>query len=267
MTSYRTTDQGIERLDSSGSTFIQRDPASSAWRDFTGWAALGNVPEPALPRPYAVYTDKTRKLWIIGAGGFGREVFTMTHSARGADVEWRVAGFLNDIQDSLDGFDGFPPIADGTDYEPQHDDVFICAIGDVEGRRMVCEKFRARAAEFVNIVNERALISGAARLGTGLIVEAFTGIAANAEIGDFTTILSHSTIGHDVKIGRYSQISPYCDIHGWAEVGEGCLIGSHAVILTKVKIGSGATVGAGSVVISDVPAGATVFGVPAKRIQ
>jgi serine O-acetyltransferase len=37
--------------------------------------------------------------------------------------------------------------------------------------------------------------------------------------------------------------------------------------LSKVKIGAGATVGAGSVVISDVPAGATVFGVPAKRIN
>ena len=267
MTRYCTTDHGIERIDSGRSTYIQRDPASSAWRDFTAWSALGNVPEPQAPRPYAIDAGTTRKLWIIGAGGCGREVFSMTHSARGADVEWRVAGFLNDIKDSLDGFDGFPPIADGTDYEPQRGDVFICAIGDVHGRRMVCEKFRARDAEFINVISERALLSGAARLGKGIIVEAFTGIAANAEVGDFTTILSHTTIGHDVNIGRYSQISPYCDIHGWAEVGEGCLIGSHAVILTKVKIGNGATVGAGSVVISDVPAGATVFGVPAKRIR
>ena len=191
----------------------------------------------------------------------------MTHTARGADVEWRVAGFLNDIKDSLDGFSGFPAIEGGTDYAPQSGDTFICAIGDVKGRRMVCEKFIARGAEFTNLISEGAKISGAAQLGSGIIVEAFTGIAANARVGDFTTILGHTTIGHDVRIGRFCQISPYCDIHGWAEIGEGCLIGSHAVILTKVKIGDGATIGAGSVVISDVPAGATVFGVPAKRIQ
>lgn len=265
--SFRTTDHGIERVEAGCSTFIPRDPASSAWRDFLAWEKMGHRPETQQPRPFAFDAGATRKLWIIGAGGFGREVFSMTHSARGADVEWRVAGFLNDIKDSLDGFDGFPAIGGGTDYEPQMGDAFICAIGDVKGRRMVCEKFVARGAEFANLISEGAMISGAAQLGRGIIVEAFTGIAANANVGDFTTILGHTTVGHDVKIGRFSQISPYCDIHGWAEIGEGCLIGSHAVILTKVKIGDGATIGAGSVVIKDVPAGATVFGVPAMRIK
>lgn len=267
MTRYRSIENGVELVEADRSTFIRADATSSAWRDYLAWNALGNQPELQLPRPYAFDAGATKNLWIVGAGGFGREVFSMTQSARGAGVEWRVAGFLNDIKDALDGFDGFPPIADGTDYVPQPDDVFICAIGDVKGRRAVCEKLGGRGAQFINVISESALISGAAQLGKGLIVEAFTGIAANARIGDFTTILGHTTIGHDVTIGRCAQISPYCDLHGWAEIGEGCLIGSHAVILSRIKIGEGATIGAGSVVISDVPPGATVFGVPAKRIQ
>lgn len=267
MTRYRSIENGVELVEADRSTFIRADETSSAWRDFLTWQALGHQAEERVPRPYAFYAGATKNLWIVGAGGFGREVFSMTHSARGADVEWRVAGFLNDIADALDGFAGFPPIAGGTDYRPQPNDVFICAIGDVNGRRAVCEKLSGRGAVFVNVISEGALISGAAQLGKGLIVEAFTGIAANAQVGDFTTILGHTTIGHDVKIGRYAQISPYCDIHGWAEIGDGCMIGSHAVILKKVKIGAGATIGAGSVVISDVPPGATVFGVPAKRLK
>ena len=267
MTRYRSIENGVELIEAGRSTFIHAEATSSAWRDFAAWTALGNACEPRLPRPFDFYAGATRTLWIIGAGGFGREVYSMTYTARGAGVEWRVAGFLNDIANALDGFDGFPAIAGTTGHVPQENDVFICAIGDLKGRRAVTDTFRARGAKFINVISERALISGAAKLGEGIIVEAFTGIAANARIGDHAAILSHTTIGHDARVGSCVQISSYCDVHGWAEIGDGCLIGSHAVILSKVKVGAGATVGAGSVVISDVPPGATVFGVPAKRIQ
>jgi sugar O-acyltransferase (sialic acid O-acetyltransferase NeuD family) len=263
---YRSIENGVELVEVKRSTFIRADGTSRLWRDYRAWRALGNVPEPPTPRPYASEPGSTRNLLIVGAGGFGREVHSMTRSARGSDVKWRVGGFLNDLPDALVGFEGFPSILAGTDYAPRENDVFICAIGDVKGRRAVCDKLRNKGAEFINLINDAALISGAAKLGTGVIIEAFTGVAANAQIRDFSTILAHTTIGHDVKIGSCVQISPYCDIHGWAEIGDGCLIGSHAVILKNVKVGKGATVGAGSVVIQDVPPGATVFGVPAKQI-
>ena len=259
-------ENGVELVEENRSRFIRADGSSSLWRDYLAWHALGNMPEPPLPRPYEFEPGRTRDLWIVGAGGFGREVYSMTRSARGSDVQWRVAGFLNDVADALDRFDGFPPIMAGTDYAPQENDAFICAIGDVKGRKLVCERLREKGAEFINLISEAALLSGSAKLGKGNIIEAFAGIAANAQIENFSTVLAHTTIGHDVKIGNCVQISGYCDIHGWVEIGDGCLIGSHAVILNKIKVGEGATVGAGSVVIQDVPPGSTVFGVPAKRI-
>ena len=47
-------------------------------------------------------------------------------------------------------------------------------------------------------------------------------------------------------------------------VKKGASIGSGAVILCGITVGEGAIVGAGAVVTSDVPAGRTVYGVPAK---
>lgn len=47
-------------------------------------------------------------------------------------------------------------------------------------------------------------------------------------------------------------------------VGKGASIGSSVTIMCGIKIGEGALVGAGSVVTKDVPAGATVYGNPAK---
>ncbi len=267
MTTFRFAEFGVERIEKGRSTFIAEDSRQPAWREFESWRDAGNQPLPLARRsPFAVARDPKR-LWIIGAGGFGREIFGAAQSALGHRSEWEIAGFLNDIVDSLDAFPEFPRIAAGTDYEPEENDVFTCAIGELPGRRDVCEKFRARGARFVNLIQPMACVSPSAELGQGIIVEAMAGIGANAHIGDFSTVLSHANVGHDSKIGAYVSISPFAAILGRTEIGEGVVIGSHAVVLPDVKIGPGATVGAGSVVLKDVPAGATVFGVPAMRIK
>lgn len=264
---YRLAEFGVERIEAESSTFIPADSRQPAWREFETWRASGGEPEPAPWRPAFPQATAPQKLWIIGAGGFGREVFGAAQTALGSGTQWRVAGFLNDIADALDRFPEFPRIAGGTDYQPQDGDVFACAIGEMPGRRDVCEKFRARGAKFINLVQPMACVSPSAVLGEGIIVEALTGIGAGACVGDFTTVLSHANIGHDAQIGAYVAVSPFAAILGRTTVGDGATIGCHAVVLPDVKIGPGATVGAGSVVIKDVPAGATVFGVPAVRIK
>jgi sugar O-acyltransferase (sialic acid O-acetyltransferase NeuD family) len=224
-----------------------------------------NATLPASPRGAEAPIPKN--LWIVGAGGYGREVYWMTLSAYGYNTAWRVAGFLNDIGDALDAFPEYPRIQGDTDRAPGPDDVFICAIGDTAGRRKVCAKFKARGAQFLNLIQTKALVSPSAVLGEGLILEPFVTLGANCRVGDFTAVLGHAMISHDVSIGTAAQISPFASILGGASIGDEAIVGSHAVVLADVKIGARATVGAGSVVIKDVPEGATVFGVPAMRIQ
>jgi sugar O-acyltransferase (sialic acid O-acetyltransferase NeuD family) len=267
MKRYRATENGVERIADGRSTFICPDATSGAWRDFLAWQAQGRTPEPALPRAFPAAAAAPKKLWIVGAGGFGREVFSMAATARGAGALWQVAGFLNDLPDALNGFDGLPPIVGGTDYHPQADDVFICAIGDVTGRQQVCAKLRARGARFINLIQPNTLIAGSVEFGEGVIVEAFTGIGANARIGDFCSVLGHVNIAHDVTLGAGVQVSPFACLLGRVEIGDNVLIGSHAVLLPSVKVGAGATIGAGAIVLKNVPAGETVFGVPAVRLK
>lgn len=264
---YRIAEFGVERIERGRSTFLPEDRRHPEWLDYEAWRASGQVAGTSPERPQFPVAPQPKKLWIIGAGGFGREVFGATQTALGRGIDWEVAGFLNDIKDSLDRFPEFPRISGGTDYIPQEGDVFTCAIGEMPGRRMVCEKFRARGAQFVNIVQPNACISPSATLGEGVIVEALAGVGAGAHIGDFTTVLSHANIGHDAQIGSYVAVSPFAAILGRTLIGDGVTIGCHAVILPDVKVGPGATIGAGSVVVKDVPPGATVFGVPATRLK
>jgi acetyltransferase-like isoleucine patch superfamily enzyme len=79
-------------------------------------------------------------------------------------------------------------------------------------------------------------------------------IEDDAIVGYDATILCHEFLREEYRTGE-------------VVVGEGAMIGADAVVLPGVHIGNDARVAANSLVAEDVPAGATVAGVPAERID
>ena len=76
-----------------------------------------------------------------------------------------------------------------------------------------------------------------------------------------------SFVSHDVTVGDFCEISPYVKLLGHCVIGNFCSIGTGAIVLPKVRVSDRAIIGAGAVVTTDVEAGATVAGVPAKKIR
>lgn len=62
------------------------------------------------------------------------------------------------------------------------------------------------------------------------------------------------------NLGQWEHVDPI-------EIGKHCWIGANAVILPGVKLGDGCVVGAGAVVTRSFPAGSTLVGVPARRVD
>jgi serine O-acetyltransferase len=98
-----------------------------------------------------------------------------------------------------------------------------------------------------------------ARIGRRLVIDHGDGvvIGETAELGDDILIY------HQVTLGGTSLVAG----KRHPTVGNGVILGAGAKVLGPILVGDGARVGANAVVVSDVPAGATVVGIPARRVD
>lgn len=206
-------------------------------------------------------------LIIIGARGFGREVYDLALDCIDAGAEFDVKGFLDDKTDALDGFDGYPPILGSVEtYDIRPDDVFICGLGDPKWRKIYTELILEKGGEFVTLISPLAVVRRNANIGKGCIVTHFSNISTDTHIGDHCAILS-SGIGHDSTIGEYSVLSGRVNINGYVQVGKEAYLACGVCVAPHKKIGDYAYIGIGSVVISNVKTGTRVFGNPAMKMN
>lgn len=94
-----------------------------------------------------------------------------------------------------------------------------------------------------------------AKIGKSVFIDHGSGvvIGETAEVGDFTIIYQHVTLGGTGR-ERSNKRHP--------TIGKHCVIGSSAQVLGNITIGDNCKIGAASVVFKDVPENCTVVGNP-----
>lgn len=210
---------------------------------------------------------KLRKLIIIGARGWGREVLWAVESNKDT-FQLEVKGFLDDDRHALDGLVGtFPPILSSVEaYEVCPDDLFFCALGDSEARKHYAEIIEGKGGKFATLILPKASVSPNAVIGGGTFVDEFVCISDNVNIGRHVIVQRLATLGHDTKVGDHATLGAYTFCGGKSQIGECSTLHVRTTLLRNVNVGCNAVVGAGSVVIKNVKDGEHVFGNPAKRI-
>ena len=142
-----------------------------------------------------------RNLLIIGAGGFGREVYNSALESIGYGKDFIVKGFLDDRLDALDTFSNYPPVIDRIDsYSIKPDDVFVCALGTVTIKKKVCESILSRGGDFLTLIHKDTYISMNTKIGKGCILLSGARIHCDVSIGEFVVVQPYAIIGHDVVI-------------------------------------------------------------------
>ena len=209
-----------------------------------------------------------KNLIIIGARGYGREVFHLAQDEISAGRQLTIKGFLDDKSDALDGMTGYPPILSSVeDYLPVPGDVFVCALGSVKSKEIYAGDIIEKGGQFVSLVHPTATIRPNTHWGKACLVHAHVVISSEVFIGDFVVLQTHAVVGHDAVIGSWCHLGSFAFVGGKAVLEEGATVYTHTTVLPKISVGKHAFVGAGSVVVKDVKPHTTVFGNPARIIS
>ncbi len=203
---------------------------------------------------------------IVGAGGFGREVYYLIKAINEVAPRWNIKGFINDIPVDLAAKKiDVPVIGTIKDWQPSENEVFAMGISSPAGKEKVAGILQAKGAVFETLIGPYVLMNPNTFIGEGTVITYPSTIGDCAKIGRFVHIAG-SMVGQDAEIGDYSTTTGYANLTN-ATLGKRVFVGSHALVLNDRKVGDDAFVGAGSIVVRNVPAGATVFGNPARRID
>ncbi len=208
-----------------------------------------------------------KNLIILGAGGFGREVYDLANYCHTDNSDFRIKGFLSDDPIDVESL-GYPPVLSTIEgYEIKENDLFIPAIGNVHDRKKVVEIILRKGGKFITLIHPFAVISPSARIGQGVAVKAFCVLASDVVIGDYTFLQSSTIFGHDVHIGNFCQINSFSFFAGCVKVNNLVTVNAGTKIVQGRQIGEASTIGMGSIVLKDVPTGVKVFGNPARIID
>jgi sugar O-acyltransferase (sialic acid O-acetyltransferase NeuD family) len=201
-------------------------------------------------------------IYIIGAGGFGREVADTISQL----TDFRLVGFIDEWLSVGTVVNGHPVCGQISYLEKMSSKPrVVVAIGNSSVRAEIYERLSGKC-NFPIIVHPKADVSPHAKIGEAVIVQANCIVAANASIGTGVIINATSGVGHDASVGDYCSIMSFCDIAGNAHLGSFCFLGSGTKVIPNTSVFSGSYACAGAVIVKNIEQASKVMGNPARVI-
>ena len=213
-------------------------------------------------------SQNMKNLIIIGAGGFGREMFAAARESVGYGESFRIKGFLDGNVSALDGFQGYPAIIGAPEtYAIEEGDVFVTALGSISARRRCAAMIEDRGGKFISVIHRSASLGPNVTVGDGSFIAHNVVLTADISVGCHSCVFHGTVIGHDTVLEDFTHVYSLVSVGGGVRIREGAALFPGARIVPRIEIGECSVVGIGSAVVRSVDSGTTVFGVPARRLE
>lgn len=198
------------------------------------------------------------KKGIIGAGGFGREVYWSLNPIERNNTVF----FVDDIY--WDGKDEKILPLSVFDHEKYE---VVVAIADSIHRERIVNGLPKKTKFFTHIHPSAQIHGEDVIIGEGSIICAGTIITTNVKIGNHAQLNLITTIGHDCVIGDYFTTAPGVQISGNETIGNRVYFGTRSCVKQKIKICDDVIIGMNAGVVKNIIEPGTYVGTPAKKIS
>ena len=198
-----------------------------------------------------------KKVIIVGAGGFGREVAWVISRINQISPVLDIVGFCDDdlAKDSM--VVEMAPFLGGTeDVIDSHKGCgYICAMGNNKIRKRLMQQFNAAGFKPISIIDPSAVIAYGVKVGAGSYIGVHAVVSVGCDLGRGCIVNNNVSVGHDSNLDNFSQLCPGVALSGGCCVGEGALLGSNSCTIPCKNMGDWSTLGAGTVLLSDLEDG------------
>ncbi|QTE31602.1 NeuD/PglB/VioB family sugar acetyltransferase [Pengzhenrongella sicca] len=208
-------------------------------------------------------------MFVVGAGGFGRETLSILHALAADGGLPPVTGVIDDdpARADLDRIEELGQRVVGTVADlARRTGPFgaVLAIGSAPARRRIADLLAGTPVRYPVVVHPDATIGRLVHLAEGVVVAPGARLSTNVLVGRHVQIDQNAVVGHDCVLEEFARLNPQVCVSGAVRIGSGALVGAAATVLPGLSVGADAIVGAGAVVTRSVAPGAVVKGVPAR---
>lgn len=198
------------------------------------------------------------KKGIVGAGGFGREVYWSLEENERKDAIFFVDDkYFNNNDPLIKPISLFNP----NEYE------LVIAIADSYVRKEIVEKLPKSTQYFTHIHKSAQIHGNDVIIGKGSIICAGSIITTNVNLGNHSHINLLTTIGHDCEIGEYFTTAPGVQISGNVNIGNCVYFGTRSCTKQKISICDNVIIGMNGGVTKNITEQGVYVGTPAIKLR
>lgn len=195
---------------------------------------------------------------IIGAGGFGREIYWSLSMMERVNTVFFVDDKYWDNSDEK--------ILPLSSFESNKYEVVV-AIADSRHRQRIVENLPKSTKYFTHIHPSAQIHGDDVEIGEGSIICAGTILTTNIKIGKHAHLNLITTIGHDCVIGDYFTTAPGVQISGNETIGNRVYFGTRSCMKQKLTICDDVIIGMNAGVTKNIIESGTYIGTPVLKIK